>query len=163
MRVSRFGRSRICHKISRISICTAGTPAEVFVSLIPPPLLRRRYYGRKSCSLGNQNSLMEALIPSAETDSEGFCSQAKTGKRRNTACISRFSVCGMGAKDPLLSRRRLIQSFLLYARAAPRAWHWVMASASGDSWQMTLGCSSCAPSARQVSSQVRIHSPSPQP
>ena len=28
MRVSRFGRSRICHKISRISICTAGTPAE---------------------------------------------------------------------------------------------------------------------------------------
>ena len=52
-------------------------------------------------------------MKSARADSEGFCSQAKTGKRRNTACISRFSVCGMGAKDPLLSRRRLIQSFLI--------------------------------------------------
>ena len=30
----------------------------------------------------------------------------------------RFSVCGMGAKDPLLSRRRLIQSFPIYYRFA---------------------------------------------
>ena len=55
------------------------------------------------------SELREALMKSARTDSEGFCPQAKAGKRRNTGCISRFSACGMGAKDPLLSRRRFYQ------------------------------------------------------
>ena len=46
---------------------------------------------------------------------------------------------------------------------APRAQQADRASASGASWQMTLLQTSSAPSPRQVSSQVDIHSPSPQP
>ena len=46
---------------------------------------------------------------------------------------------------------------------APRARQADRASASGASWQMTLLQTSSAPSPRQVSSQVDIHSPSPQP
>ena len=53
----------------------------------------------------------EALNKSARAGSERFCSQARFGKRRNTACISRFSNRRLGAKDPLSSRRRFIQSF----------------------------------------------------
>ena len=53
----------------------------------------------------------EALIKSARAGSERFCSQARFGKRRNTLCISHFSNRSMGAKDPLSSRRRFIQSF----------------------------------------------------
>ena len=54
----------------------------------------------------------ESLNKSARAGSEGFCSQARDGKWRNTVCISHFSSCGMGAKDPLSSRRRIIQRFL---------------------------------------------------
>ena len=54
----------------------------------------------------------ESLNKSARAGSEGFCSQARDGKWRNTVCISHFSSRSMGAKDPLPSRRRLIQSFL---------------------------------------------------
>ena len=50
-------------------------------------------------------------MKSARAGSERFCSQARFGKRWNTVCISRFSNRGLGAKDPLSSRRRFIQSF----------------------------------------------------
>ena len=72
----------------------------------------------------------EALIKSARAGSERFCSQARFGKWRNTVCtrkghaasvsqlrwqrlryISHFSNRRLGAKDPLPSRRRFIQSF----------------------------------------------------
>ena len=53
----------------------------------------------------------EALTKSARAGSEGFCSHAKDGKWRNTLCISHFSSCGMGTRDPLSGRRRFIQSF----------------------------------------------------
>ena len=49
------------------------------------------------------------------------------------------------------------------ARARPRAMQASCASASGISLQITGSARSCAPSARQSASQVRIHSPSPQP
>ena len=35
----------------------------------------------------------------------------QNGKQRNTVCISCFSFCMDGEKDPLFSRRRFIQSF----------------------------------------------------
>ena len=54
----------------------------------------------------------EALIKSARAGSEGFCSQAKDEKWRNTECISHFSSCGMGTKGPLSGRRRFVQRFL---------------------------------------------------
>ena len=72
----------------------------------------------------------EALIKSARAGSERFCSQARFGKWRNTLCtrkgyaasvsqlrwqrlryISHFSNRRLGAKDPLSSRGRFIQSF----------------------------------------------------
>ena len=40
---------------------------------------------------------------SARDSSERFCPKIKFGKRRNTLCISSFSNCNIGAKDPLLS------------------------------------------------------------
>ena len=49
------------------------------------------------------------------------------------------------------------------ASVAPSFLHCANASSSGASQQMTLSQASTAPSERQVSSQVRIHSPSPQP
>ena len=53
---------------------------------------------------------------SARKLSERFYASSKFQKRGNTVCISCFS-CSTGAvKDPLLSRRRFIQSFL---RATP--------------------------------------------
>ena len=55
--------------------------------------------------------IREALIKSARAGSERFCSQARFGKWRNTLCISHFSNRRLGAKDPLPSRRRFIQSF----------------------------------------------------
>ena len=51
------------------------------------------------------------LNRSASTDGERFCVQARSGKRRNTLCISRFPDRSMGAKAPALRRRRLVQSF----------------------------------------------------
>ena len=53
----------------------------------------------------------EALMKSARAGNERFCSQARFGKWRNTVCISHFSNRRLGAKDPLPSRRRFIQSF----------------------------------------------------
>ena len=57
-------------------------------------------------------SIRETLIKSARADGERFCFLRKFGKVRNTVCISTFPFCTEGAKDPLLSRRRLIQRFL---------------------------------------------------
>jgi hypothetical protein len=54
---------------------------------------------------------VEALIKSARADGESFWFRRKFGKRRNTVCISSFSNCTTGAKDPLSRRRRFIQSF----------------------------------------------------
>ncbi len=64
--------------------------------------------------------LKEALIKSARADSGRFCFRKKDGKSRNTVCISGFSACISGAKDPLLSRRRFIQSFLKCIRMESR-------------------------------------------
>ena len=50
-----------------------------------------------------------------------------------------------------------------YFRDAPSASQAASASASGSSWQVTLSQANTMPAARQLSSQVRIHSPSPQP
>ena len=50
-----------------------------------------------------------------------------------------------------------------YANAFPRALHSFSASSSGASLQVTLSHTSTASSDRQVSSQLRIHSPSPHP
>ena len=49
------------------------------------------------------------------------------------------------------------------ASALPRASQFAAASASGASLQITLSQARTAPSPLQVSSQFRIHSPSPQP
>ncbi len=49
------------------------------------------------------------------------------------------------------------------ASAAPSDLQAAWASSSGASLQITLSQASTAPSAAQVSSQLRIHSPSPQP
>ncbi len=51
-------------------------------------------------------------MKSTSADSERFCFRKKGEKSRNTVCISDFSACISGEKDPLLSRRRFIQSFL---------------------------------------------------
>ena len=53
----------------------------------------------------------EPLIKSARADSERFCLRRKFEKYGNTWCISCFSNCTDGAKDPLFSRRRFIQRF----------------------------------------------------
>ena len=50
-----------------------------------------------------------------------------------------------------------------YFRDAPSASQAASASASGSSWQITLSQANTMPAARQLPSQVRIHSPSPQP
>ena len=55
---------------------------------------------------------MEALNKSARAGSERFCSQTRFEKWGNTVCISHFSNRRLGAKDPLPSRRRFVQSFL---------------------------------------------------
>lgn len=49
------------------------------------------------------------------------------------------------------------------ARAAPRALQAAAAASSGASLQMTLSQARTAPARRQDCSQLRIHSPSPQP
>ena len=54
----------------------------------------------------------EALMKSARADGERFWVRRRFEKRRNTLCISRFSNCTAGAKDPLIRRRQFIQSFL---------------------------------------------------
>ncbi len=110
-------------------------------------------------------TVREALIKSTRTGSERFCLQTRYGKCGNTVCISHSSYRRLGAKDPLSSRRRFIQRFLrLYqASASPRLRQALRASSSGVSWQITLSQAKFAPFSRQLSSQVRIHSPSPQP
>ena len=70
------------------------------------------HVGFQLLTLHCPSSLKESLNQSTRADSEGFCRQEKDGKRRNTECISRFSACGMEAKDPLLSRRRSAQRSL---------------------------------------------------
>ena len=53
--------------------------------------------------------------------------------------------------------------FLHAASAAPSARQLLSAASSGASWVMTLSAASTAPAAVQSASQLRIHSPSPQP
>ena len=64
-------------------------------------------------------------------------------------------LCG----SPLLYCAKLT----FYASALPRSWQADFASSSGSSVQITDSCASSAPALLQVSSQVRIHSPSPHP
>lgn len=59
-------------------------------------------------------TVREALIKSTRTGSKRFCLQTRYGKCGNTVCISHFSYQRLGAKDPLSSRRRFIQSFPKY-------------------------------------------------
>ncbi len=54
----------------------------------------------------------EPLNHEARADSRRFWLTEKYGKRGNTGCISRFSSCTGGAKDPLFSRNRIVQRFL---------------------------------------------------
>ena len=47
------------------------------------------------------SSFFRAALHSLARDfGERFCSKIKFGKRRNTLCISSFSNCNIGAKDP---------------------------------------------------------------
>ena len=62
------------------------------------------------CKLGNL--IKETLIKSARAVSERFFLRQKNGEQGNTSCISCFSFCMDGEKDPLFSRRRFIQRFL---------------------------------------------------
>ena len=56
--------------------------------------------------------IREALNKLARAGSVRFFVRQKNGKQGNTVCISCFSFCVDGEKDPLSSRRRFIQSFL---------------------------------------------------
>ena len=49
---------------------------------------------------------------SARDSSERFCPKIKLGKRRNTGCISSFSNCKIGVKDPLLSADAIVRCCL---------------------------------------------------
>ena len=49
---------------------------------------------------------------SARDSSERFCSKIKFGKRRNTGCLSSFSNCNIGAKDPLMSADAIVRCCL---------------------------------------------------
>ncbi len=49
---------------------------------------------------------------SARGSSERFCPKIKFGKRRNTLCISSFSNCKIGAKDPPLSADAIMRCCL---------------------------------------------------
>ena len=51
---------------------------------------------------------------SARDSSERFCSKIKFGKRRNTLCISSFSNCNIGAKDPLMSADAIVRCCLIH-------------------------------------------------
>ena len=53
----------------------------------------------------------EALNNSARAGSERFFPSRRFRKRWNTVCITRFLNRTDGGKDPLLSRRRIVQSF----------------------------------------------------
>ena len=46
---------------------------------------------------------------SARDSSERFCSKIKFEKRRNTLCISSFSNCNIGTKDPLMSADAIVR------------------------------------------------------
>ena len=49
---------------------------------------------------------------SARDSSERFCSKIKFGKRRNTGCLSSFSNCNIGTKDPLMSADAIVRCCL---------------------------------------------------
>ena len=61
----------------------------------------------------------EALNKLARAGSVIFFVRQKNGKQWNTVCISCFSFCVDGEKDPLSSRRRFIQSFLSILVCSP--------------------------------------------
>src|SRR5699024_3816719 len=67
-------------------------------------IFREAFWGKMCYAISR-----EGLNQSARADSERFFSRQKNGKQRNTLCISCFSFCMDGKKDPLLGRRRLIQ------------------------------------------------------
>ena len=52
-------------------------------------------------NLMKKHGIREALIKSAAVDGERFFVKTRFEKRRNTVCISSFSNCTVGAKDPL--------------------------------------------------------------
>ena len=49
---------------------------------------------------------------SARDISERFCPKIKFEKRRNTLCISSFSNCNIGTKDPLMSADAIVRCCL---------------------------------------------------
>jgi len=51
------------------------------------------------------------MIKSARADDESFCPKLKFEKRRNTVCISSFSNCEVGAKDPPAAADDLISVY----------------------------------------------------
>ncbi len=61
----------------------------------------------------------EALNKLARAGSERFFVRQKNGKQGNTVCISCFSFCMAGEKDPLSSRRRFVQRFLSILVCSP--------------------------------------------
>ena len=67
------------------------------------------------------------------------------------------------ALDPASHAVHLLWRNDAYFSASPSFSQAAMASSSGVSWQITLSQTSTAPAVRQSSSQLRIHSPSPQP
>ena len=58
---------------------------------------------------------------SARDSSERFCPKIKFGKSRNTVCISDFSNCKIGAKDPLLSADAIVRCCLRKSCGSCRA------------------------------------------
>ena len=64
----------------------------------------------------NLRLIRETLIKSARAVSERFFLRQKNGKQRNTVCISCFSFCMDGEKDPLFSRRRDGEKDPLFSR-----------------------------------------------
>ena len=75
---------------------------------------------------------------SARDSSERFCPKIKFGKRRNTGCISSFSNCKIGAKDPLLSADAIVRCCLRESCGSCRAGRGAPAgNTSLRPWQLT--------------------------
>ena len=62
-------------------------------------------YSHDSVGTAMRSRVVALVVPAAPHNlardfGEGFCSRIKFDKRRNTLCISSFSNCNIGAKDP---------------------------------------------------------------
>ena len=73
--------------------------------------------GHRDDERGRTVGIRAAPHNSARDSSERFCSKIKFGKRRNTVCLSSFSNCNIGAKDPLMSADAIVRCCL---RVIPR-------------------------------------------